>query len=173
MKQGPVGEVMKRLQGIGVPPMMLQMFQQVLSIDPKKFDSALEQGKLPSFMQAHQQLMAQMQGQPMQPQVDPAMQAEAGLKQAQAQKVMAETKKVDAEIALTMEQINSEKVDQQVKLAGVQFDKEKMTIERARTVADVEDAHRKDTIERGKLIVSAQKNRPGFNEQGLESDNQE
>jgi len=175
MKQGPVGEIMGRMQAIGVPPPMLQMFQSIFQGDQKQFQSAVQSGKMPNFMLAIQQLMAQMQGQqPAGPPQDPAVQAEAALKQAQAQKTMAEIAKIDADKQLVMEQINSEKVDQQVKLEGVSFDKQNLVMQRAKTVSDVESAHKKDLAERAKIVVSAQKNRPGYNEGlGLKSNDVE
>jgi len=191
MKQGPIGEVMQKLSGIGVPPPILQMFQQVLQTDPKKFQAMVEQGKAPQFLPFLQQLVQQVQGQrPPGPGDDPAVQAEAALKQAQAQKVMVESEKVKAETALVAEQIRSEQVDQQVKMAGVQFDKEKMVMDRAKTVVDVEQAQKADQMDRARFVqgaeegrrkqlieaekirVSAQKNKPGYNEQGVQSNNE-
>ena len=227
MEMGPVGQAMQKLQAIGVPPQLLQVFTQVIQAEPEKIEKALKAGQLPQFAQIMQQMQAQAQGQPpQQPQVDPATQAEAQLKQAQEQKTMAEIQKIDAERALVIEKINTEKVDQQVKIAGVEFDKEQMEVNRAKTVAEIEkqsqeagiqrvemarsieaqrhsenmdkvgmgkdiaaqrhgqemereglareDKVQKHTEEMDKanLEVSNQKNRPGWNEKGLKSNNQ-
>jgi glutamyl/glutaminyl-tRNA synthetase len=149
MEMGPIGQAMQKLQAIGVPPQLLQVFSQVIQAEPEKIEKALKAGQLPQFGQIMQQMQAQAQGQPpQQPQVDPAAQAEAQLKQAQAQKTMAEIQKIDAERALTIEKVTTEKVDQMVKQAGVQFDQEQMKINRARTVADVEKQSQSASIER-------------------------
>ena len=176
MEMGPIGQAMQKLQAIGVPPQLLQVFSQVIQAEPEKLQKALKEGQLPQFGQIMAQMQAQQQGQPpQQPPPDPAVQAaqadaqakqitaqaDAQLKQAQAQKTMAEIQKIDAERALTMEQINTAKVDQQVKMAGVQFDAETMKINRAKTVAEVEKQSQAAEIERVSMAKDIEAQRHG------------
>lgn len=138
MKAGPIGQAMSNLGMMGVPPELIQIFQQVAVMEPKEIDKAIKEGSIPPFQMLLQQLARAMAGQPEpQPQENPVDQADVQVKIAQAEKTKAETMKVQAEQALVLEQINTEKVDQRVKMAGVKFDTDKMSIEKARTVHDI------------------------------------
>jgi hypothetical protein len=176
MEMGPIGQAMQKLQAIGVPPQLLQVFSQVIQAEPEKLQKALKEGQLPQFGQIMAQMQAQQQGQPpQQPPPDPAVQAaqadaqakqitaqaDAQLKQAQAQKTMAEIQKIDAERALTIEKVTTEKVDQMVKQAGVQFDAETMKINRAKTVAEVEKQSQAAEIERVSMAKDIDAQRHG------------
>jgi hypothetical protein len=135
MKAGPIGQAMSNLGMMGVPPELIQIFQQVAVMEPKDIDKAIKEGSIPPFQMLLQQLARAMAGQPEpQPQENPVEQADVQVKMAQAEKTKAETNKVQAERDLVLEQINTEKVDQRVKMAGVTFDADKMQIEKARTV---------------------------------------
>jgi len=138
MQAGPVGAVMNNLSMMGVPPELIQIFQQVAVMEPKEIDKAIKEGQIPPFQLLLQQLARAMAGQPEpQPQENPIDNAEVQVKIAQAEKTKAETAKIVVERDLVLEQINTEKVDQRVKMAGVKFDTDKMQIEKARTVHNI------------------------------------
>jgi hypothetical protein len=143
MAQGPVGAVMANLQAIGIPPELLQFFSQIASMDPKDIQKEMQAGQIPSFADIMQTLLAQTKG-PVAPEIPPTdqaeiavKQAEAGVKQAEARKIMAEIDQVAAEKIFTIEQTNTEKVKQQVALAGITFDEQKLQMEKARTVTEI------------------------------------
>jgi hypothetical protein len=120
MQMGPVGAFLARLQVIGFPPMMVQEMGEIAEMDDKEFEKSLEQAEIPPFS---------------------AMLPQEGVEEeepsGEEQKVMAEVEKVAAEILLIQEKINTEKVEQSVKIAGVEFDREKLAIERAKVVNDI------------------------------------
>jgi len=61
----------------------------------------------------------------------------------------------------------TEKVTQEVKLSGITFDKEKLMIERAKIIAEMETA----AMDHEEQLASGQNNRPGYNEKGMKSNN--
>jgi hypothetical protein len=134
MKAGPLGDLFTKLGEIGTPPGILQGIQVLAQLDPKMFERAKEQGKIPTFMQWIQQFIAEQQGQPAPQPTDPAAEADAILKAEQAKKVQADT-------ALTMEQINTEKVNQARLQAGIALDQEVLKIKRAEAVAGMVQGH--------------------------------
>ena len=82
------------------------------------------------------------------------------------------------EIELLRVKIESERIDQEVKLAGIQLDKDKLAIERAKTVKEIEDA---DAMSRANAMTpdgsgpAARAKSPGqgpYREKGMQSNNQ-
>ena len=163
MSYAPVSDLMMKLEKMGFPPEILEAFVQVAQMEMKDFDYALEQGDIPTI----QELMA------------PAQDMAAGdpTQQADVEKTMAEVQKIFAEMALIQEKINSEKVEQAVKLAGVEFDEEKLAIERAKIIQEEKIAEKelevkKDEGGNGDATKTAKKREQGpFIEKGLKSDN--
>jgi hypothetical protein len=99
----------------------------------------------------------------------PIDQLEVEVKQADIQKKMAEAQ-------LIQEKILTERVNQQVKIKGVEFDEEKLKIERAKLIEDMKNLQEKNLIERSKAVseitASARSNSQGpYREKGLESNN--
>jgi len=173
MQAGPIGQMLELLAQAGMPPAFLQYIQQIAQADPKKLMKAIESGEFPSFQEFAQKVAAETQGQPEQ---DPAQDAEFQERQAKVKKAMAEAEKALAERDLIIEKTVTERVEQQVKMAGVGFDEEKMEMERAKIVQAIEnDAHSRHSegVKMGLDLVSAQNNKPGYNERGLKSNNQE
>ena len=186
---GPVSSLTLKLEALGAPPEVNQFLTQLSMMDDKKFKLAVKQGEVPSF----QQIVEQLAGGNGQPQEDPMQQAELGIKQIDYQKGIAELAKLDAERALTTEKVMTERVDQQVKLAAISFDSESLKMERAKLVKEIEDTDHDKTLEEFKtgtelahkqasldlehkkieaqVAVSKQKNRPGYNERGMKSNN--
>jgi len=172
MQKGVFGDLFKKLGECGVPKPIIQFMQKVSQLDPKIMQQLKMKGQLPNF----QQILMQMQGKP-----DPKTieaQAEAKVKEAEvneknakaskttveAQKVQAEIEEIQAKKALTLEQIATERLEQQVKIAGVGFDEEKLKIERAQLVNDIKKRH-------DEAITKISENKPGYNERGLKSNN--
>lgn len=67
--------------------------------------------------------------------------------QAKVEKTMAELEKIRAETQLVLEEIRTEQVTQNVKQSGVEFDRQKLEIERAQTVADIRNSERKTKLD--------------------------
>ena len=77
-------------------------------------------------------------------------------------------------IALVQEKILTERVEQQVKMKGIEFDEEKLKIERARVVEEMQNDVRKEGLERAKITASAkQKGTAPYKEKGMKSNNKE
>ena len=83
---------------------------------------------------------------------DPIMELEIQAKQAEIEKTVAEQGKVAAETQLLREKIQTEKVEQEVKMLGTDFDKTKLKIEEAQTISDIKNTEEKTKIETAKLI---------------------
>ena len=161
MMQGPLGALMQKLATAGMPEQIQGYLQEISTADPKKLAQAIEKGEFPTFPQFMQQIMAEIQGQNVE---DPAKTMELQEKEAEALKAKAEAEKIFAEKELTAAKIITEQVNQQVSLAGVEFDKQTLEIERAKLVKDIEK-------QAADTVASAQENRPGFNDRKIKSDN--
>ena len=83
---------------------------------------------------------------------DPIMELELQIKQAELGKIIAEQQKLASEAELTVERINSERNDQQVKQSGVAFDQAKLELERAEIIANIKEREDRLKIETAKLI---------------------
>lgn len=173
VQAGPLGFAFDALSKVGVPPEFLEYFKGILEADPKKLDKAIKDGELPTFDQFSQQIMQeQLQGQidpntgqPLLPEQPPDPEVE---------KVAAEVEKIRAEVALIGAKVQTEAVNQQVALAGVQFDQETLVMQRAKAVAEMESNirnHGREDMKAGVDAVSKLTNKPGHNEKGLKSNN--
>jgi len=175
MQLGPLGDLLEKLEKIGTPPPLIEFMAEAQQIDMKDFDFMLERGQIPTI----QQLLTP---EDMQQQIPPTDQAEV-------EKTMAEVQKIFAEIALTQEKARTEQVEQAVKLAGVEFDQEKLRIEKAKVAGDIrateEELKLKEkdidtTLEAAKIkggngdaTKTAKKREQGPHiEKGLKSDNE-
>jgi len=173
MMAGPFGAFLERMATAQVPPQILQYIKTVSAMEPKDLEKALKDGKIPPFVQFLQQAKSKGKG------GQPGAAGEAGAGEMQAQdaevrKTLAEAELVLAKRDLTVEQIMSEKIKQRVQIAGVAFDEETLKMERARIVSDIEaeaKSRRVEGIKAGLDFVSKAANRPGYNEQGLRSNN--
>lgn len=172
MQAGPLGAALQNLQTAGTPPPILQYIQQIGLADPKEIKRALEKGEIPPFMALLQQLL--QQGQPAPP--DPIQKAEFEAKMAEVKKTLADVERIMAERELVIEKTMTEKVDQQVKQAGVAFDEETLKIKRAELVSTIEReaaGQEERGMKAGMDFVSNQQNRPGYNERNGKSNNRE
>jgi hypothetical protein len=153
MKMGPIGEFLQKLQMLGFPPLFLQYLTEIADMDMKEFERALEKGELamlPDLLAPTADEQAEMP-----PSADETM------AQMEIAKLDAEVAKVEAEVALIIEKINTEKVEQSVKIAGIGFDKQKLAIERAGMVAEI----RKSEADKN-LVEKTDPNKSGGNGDG-------
>lgn len=88
---------------------------------------------------------------------DPILELDIQGKQAEIEKTVAEQGKVAAETELTEEKIKTEQVIQETKLSGVDFDRQKLEIERAQTVSDIKDKEKRAKLDSVKLITDIRK----------------
>lgn len=169
LKMGPVGEFIQKLTMMGLPPEAAEILMDVGQMDMKTFEKELEKGEIPMIQ--HMVGEAPQQLTPDQIPPSPVEQADIRDKEARVQKTM-------VEIDLVRAQIQSEQVEQQVKLAGVQLDREKIAIERAKTVKEIEVA---DAMAAADRTVpdgsggSAKSKSPGqgpYREKGMKSNNE-
>jgi len=84
---------------------------------------------------------------------DPGLELELIDKQAEIELKVAEQGKVAAETELTVEKINTEKVTQEVKMLGTEFDKKKLSIEEAQTINNIKVTSENTKINTAKLIA--------------------
>lgn len=133
MQEGPLTDLVTKLQELGFPPEILQLMQMLQKIDPKQFEKAIQDGKMPTFEQilSGQSPTKPGEGETAEPTKNPE------LEQAQVAAEKAKAAKAIAEAELIKEKINTEKVEQQVKISGMKFDNEKLEIERARLVNEI------------------------------------
>lgn len=163
--KGLYGKLFDKLEAIGVPPALIQLFAQIAQADEKKFEKDVKSGNVPNFQELLMNIAQLMKGGTGQPEQDP----EYMKAMAEVEKTQAETEKIRADAALSVEKIATERIDQQVKAAGMVYDQEQLKIERARLISDIQKELKSDNG--GKPMASAQKNKPGYNEQGMASNN--
>lgn len=170
--KGLYGKLFEKLEAIGVPPALIQLFAQIAQADDKKFEKDVKSGAVPNFGQLLMNIVQLMQGDTGQPEQDP----ETMKTMAEVQKTQAETEKIKADAALSVEKIATERIEQQVKIAGVKYDEEELKIRRAELITTIQrelTAGNGDGVKKGEPAASAQNNRPGYNERGMKSNNQE
>jgi hypothetical protein len=159
MKLGPIGVFLQRLGSIGAPQGILQVLQQIAELDDKEFDRHLQKGEIPPFEALLPAPGSQEEQQPSPEQID----AEIKMNESQAK-----IQELQANVTLIEEKVNTERVNQAVAMAGVEFDKEKLAIERARLVDEMDRAD--------KELETASKDKKGqgpHREKGLKSNNKE
>jgi len=176
MSMGPLAQFFEKIAKLGVPQQIIQYFQQSYQMDDKEFEKAIKEGQIPPFGQVLSQ--TEGGGVPATPPPSPTEQAEAQKTMAEVEKIAAETDKVDAEAALIAAKIRTEQVDQEVKMAGVGFDQEKIKLERAKTVNDIQSAREGRKIDRAKIAADLtksadKKGTAPYKEKGLKSNNEE
>ena len=163
MQNGPLGEFLGRLQTMGVPEPVLQVFKQIAPMDPKEIQREVEAGRLPHFIQMMQQVMGQQQQQPPNPEAmklqleqqkmqmqmqaeGQKVQVEAQKAQIEAQKAQAEIQKTMAEIELMRQKIETEITERQIKMQGLTLDYENIKVRKAEAVARIQSQERADAV---------------------------
>jgi hypothetical protein len=169
MKMGPIGEFINRLTMMGLPPEAAQALTEIAQTDEKEFMKALEAGEIPPI----QALVGTMQiPAPEEPMPTPVEQAEIRDKESKVQKTL-------VEIELIRQQIVTEQVEQQVKIAGIQLDKDKLAIERAKTVKEIETAEAMAKADaqipdsKGPTKSANKTSQGPYREKGMKSNNKE
>jgi hypothetical protein len=145
----------------------MEYFKGIVEADPKKLQKALADGEFPMFQEVMQEMikekMPQQGGVPAEEKPPTPEETEA----------TAKANKLAAEAALITAKVQTEAVNQEVALAGVQFDEDQMKIERAQAVHGMESdikAHGREDAKAGAEIVSKLNNKPGFNDRIIRSD---
>lgn len=157
LKEGPIGEMLHKLEALGAPPQLLEYMGHIGVMEFKEFEKALEDGEIPQF----QQMLLPMEEQGPNP-----------MDVAELDQKDAEIRKVEAEIALLQEKAMTEKVKQMVDMAGVEFDREKLVIERAKVVAEVKASDHAIKNPEPPATKTANKTRQGpYDERGMKSNN--
>ena len=167
MQAGPFAALLEMLRKIGTPEPLLQVMQGLQSVDPKKFEQAVQSGELPTF----EDLIA---GTEEGEETNPVDQADAELKKAQAQKTMAEAENAIANRDLTKEKVITERLIQLTKATGMKLDEEKIKIERAKIVSDMENKRVDGLSKMSKTSEFGEKKSPSqgsFRERGRVSNN--
>jgi len=148
-REGTAGVLMQRFGQMGFPPEMLQVLTEIAQMDDKAFEKAATSGTLPQLN------LPQAQDDPMQ--------------QGELAKSQAETQKIQAQAMLEKEKSFTEQVRQRVMLSGIEFDIEKLNLERKKQnlteVSEIFKLPPNDTL--------PSENKPGYNERGMESNNLE
>jgi len=111
---------------------------------------------------------------PKEDQPDPILELEIQAKQSEIEKTVAEIRKTAAEAELVLEKIVSERVLQEVKKLGTNFDAEKLKLEKAKILAAIEDRERQANINKTSEFKgkAAETNVQGpYTERGLVSNN--
>jgi len=179
MNAGPYVELFGKLQAAGMAPEIIQTLQQIAGLEEKDIAKAMEKGELPPLDTVLQQTYS---GQPApQPPPDPeamVAQAEVELKMAEARRTIAQAEETEAKKALTAEQIMTERVKQQVALAGTKYDEELLKIKRAEVVAKIEADIKQTKREALSLDIKEmqprnEENKGIYHEKGAASNNQE
>jgi hypothetical protein len=124
IKSGPIGEFLEKLSIMGFPQPLIQGLQEIATMEMDDFEKALQNGEIPTLPQLLS-AQSQYEGGP-----TPAEQGEIELSAAKA-----EVERANAE--LVREKVNTERVIQQTKIAGMKFDKEKLAQDRALAIAKI------------------------------------
>jgi len=152
MQQGPIAELVERIAVTGAPEPYLDLFEQIGTMDEKEFAKAAKAGEIPVLpwpgmqqdrMQQTEQMLA-------------------------LQELEEKIRKERAERLLLEEKANTERVKQEVDLAGVDYDKEDLKIRRAETLNDIKKT--KEDAKQLKAVKSTE--RRDTRERGAKSNNQ-
>lgn len=172
MQAGPLGAIMEKLATVGVPDELMAYLKGVAEADPKKLQQSMETGQFPPFPELLKMFIEEnMNKRNAQGKMDAEEQPKPEVLELQAK-----VRKLEAEAALIAAKVQTEAVNQQVALAGVQFDEDKMKLERAQAVHGMEQGIKTNTREDRKIqnaAVSNLNNRPGYNESGMQSNNKQ
>jgi hypothetical protein len=166
--KGIFGKLFEKLAAIGVPPEFLDMFGKIGQLDDKKFEQELKKGTLPNFEQILMNIADAVNAGEGQQQENP----EAEKANAELAKLTAEAQKITAETQLVIEKIVTERVDQEVRMAGIRYDEEELKIRRAELIREIATAQNSEDG-RGSDKTQASKQKAGYQERGMKSNNRE
>lgn len=168
MQLGPLNMIITRLIEAGASPQLVEYIKTISNISDKEFNNMSKTGSIPPVPTGSEagQLPPSVQMDIMK------ANAEAQRLLADAQRLSSDSERLEAEKALFMEKVLSERVEQQVKLAGIQYDDEFLKIQRAKIVADI----KKDILDRDagdEKPSSSPRNARKYRELGARSNNME
>ena len=167
MRMGPMGIVFDKLRQLGAPEPVIDYLTKVTEVkDDKELKTMVEKGEIPPFPVFAQMLMQAMSQGQGEEETGPTVQerVEEALSQVKIEETQAKIAKEQADTALIAEKIVTERVEQRVKLKGIEFDEAKIALERTQVLHQLA----------GKLddkMPSTDK--AGYNERGMESNNVE
>lgn len=165
---GVIGGFLQKLIQAGLPQELAQMFQEIAKLDDKQIAKAIATGEVPPLAAVIQQAMS---GQaPAEQDQEQAPEQPTAVDEAEVELKREQTRKVRAETDLIQEKIVTERVEQQVRLAGVKLDEQKMDIDRAKVVADLRKAVADEEAMKSGKGKSAQ---GPYREKGMKSNNKE
>jgi hypothetical protein len=148
-----------------MPEQIIQFMGMVSELDDKKFEKAVQFKAIPTFPEFAQQMKPEGQNQG----PDPTTVMDLEEKKANIAKTYQEAALVKANEALVVEKMLTEQIDREVKMAGMQYDKEELAIRRAEIVARMKAE--KDKLD--KDTPSSLDRSGAYQEQGLKSNNVE
>jgi len=140
---GPLGELFEKMAGIGVPEDILGVFNELSQLEQKEFEGMVNKGEVPSFSQMVEGIETQE---------DPMQNIEANKATTEIEVKQADIQKTQKEIDLLEEKINTEKVNQEATLKGVEFDERKIVIEESQTIDTIKRNKKQSDREDVKLI---------------------
>jgi hypothetical protein len=180
MKRGPIGELLQKLAFV-LPQQVIQQIAAISQADIKDIKRAADQGKLQPI-----QLPKQGEGQGPEDMLKALEMKEKGLElsemEANIKKILAEVEKIKAGSYLDVEKAVTEKVRQMVAAKGIEYDEEKLQIERAQVVDDIQDKEfqrKVGVVDRGlkHMQITRGGEKPGkqgpFLDKKLKSDNED
>lgn len=166
IREGPLTEFIDRLVKMGFPEELINIFQQISSLEDRDFKTAIKEGTLPSFPAIINSLI-QRQGE--EPQISAIEQLEIEAKKAEIERILTDAK-------LVKERIMTERMQQRVMFAGIGFDEQKLKIERAKVASEIENQRKQEDLELSKILETPsvkQRGTPPYRERGMKSNNKE
>lgn len=164
MEKGITADFIDRMAQMGAPPEVVEVYNQIMLLPREDFDNMLKDGEIP--------LLAP-------PQVDRENTLALALKEKEIAKVQAETN-------LTIAKIDDMQAEHQVKLAGIEYDRQKLDVERVKVLGMLKGQTEQRDFNAAKLGVSGNGGSSGevpakrseglpapAPERGLKSNNQE
>lgn len=156
--KGVFGRLSERLKTVQMPEQIIQFMGMVSELDDKKFEKAVQFKAIPSFPEFAQTMKPEGPQQP-----DPATMMDLEEKKANIAKIYQEVQKIEADKALVIEKIATEQIEREVKIMGMQYDKEELAIRRAEIVGKIKSDMEKAT---------ALDRKGAYQEKGLKSNNE-
>ncbi len=156
MRLGPLNELKSKMEMLDVWPQVLEWIDTIEQTKPKELKRLIQQGEVLSFPALIFQLLESNQAQIQQAMLED--QGKTELAKAQAMLAMQKAQ-------LVQEQINTEKIKQYMLLAGVEFDEQKLKVDKAKVVHEMETGQ---LVSRPPLETRKE---PGRGVRGLKSDN--
>jgi hypothetical protein len=156
MQAGPLGELIDKIAAMGMPEQIVVAIRELSQTDDKAFKQLADKGEVPQVGAILQQMAQQEAGLPQQPIITPVEHAEIGVKQAEVGKISVETELIRAKI-------DTERANQQATMAGMQFDGEKLNIEKAQTLNSIEDGKHRRNLDKANFLHTreqSQKEKP-------------